>query len=73
MPIVFRRPRRRPLPARLGSQFPTIQLSAVTSGDRRLRASMANELRSAEFPQRLRGYDRAAVDRAVKDLLRELS
>ena len=29
--------------------------SAVASGDRWLRASMADELRSAEFPQRLRG------------------
>jgi hypothetical protein len=42
--------------------------SAVASGDRRLRASMADELRSAEFPQRLQSYDRAAVDRAVEDL-----
>jgi len=34
---------------------------------------MANELRSAEFRQRLRGYDRAAVDRAVEGFLRELT
>ncbi|HEY6748675.1 MAG TPA: DivIVA domain-containing protein [Mycobacteriales bacterium] len=47
--------------------------SAVGSGDRRLRATMADELRSADFRQRLRGYDRAAVDRAVEELLRELA
>ena len=47
--------------------------SAVASGDSRLRATVADELRSADFRQRLRGYDRAAVDRAVEDLLRELA
>jgi DivIVA domain-containing protein len=47
--------------------------SAMASGERRLRASMADELCSAEFPQRLRGYDRGAVDRAVDDLLHELT
>jgi len=47
--------------------------AAVASSDRQLRESMANELRSAEFRQRLRGYDRAAVDRAVEGFLRELT
>jgi len=47
--------------------------AAAASSDRQLRESMANELRSAEFRQRLRGYDRAAVGRAVGGFLRELT
>lgn len=47
--------------------------AALASSDPGLRRSAAEALRSADFRQRLRGYDRAAVDRAVEDLLRELT
>lgn len=47
--------------------------AALASNDRRRRAAVVEELRSAEFPLRLRGYDRNAVDRAVDGLLRDLA
>jgi DivIVA domain-containing protein len=37
-----------------------------------LRTSASEELRSACFRQRLRGYDRRQVDREVERLLRDL-
>jgi hypothetical protein len=45
---------------------------ALASGSETRRASAREALRAANFRVRLRGYDRGAVDEAVRDRLKQL-
>jgi DivIVA domain-containing protein len=45
---------------------------AVSSGSETVRAAAREALRNASFKQRLRGYSRSEVERAVEQRLRDL-